>query len=167
MWETIKMNRNTRLLSSMSALLPIKILFTLSEACCSIFLIQFLISVKNNNMISWGNQLYWSIEWSWRIHTVERRLVSNIIDEQNAHCSPVVGCIVKSLQFQNIFTTNSSKTNLVPLHSKGGILRTSCNSSETFLASSIPDLQLYALTIKFNCSYFEVDPFWRIKQKVF
>jgi len=26
------------------------------------------------------------------------------------------------------------------------------------LASSIPDLQLYALTIKFNCSYFEVDP---------
>jgi len=58
-------------------------------------------------------------------YIVERRLVSNIIDEQNAHCSPVVG---------------------------------SCNSSETFLASSIPDLQLYALTIKFNCSYFEVDP---------
>lgn len=34
----------TLLLSSMSALFPTKILLTLSEACCSILRIQFLIS---------------------------------------------------------------------------------------------------------------------------
>ena len=36
------------LLPSMSALLPTKILFTLSDACCSIFFIQFLISREDN-----------------------------------------------------------------------------------------------------------------------
>jgi hypothetical protein len=34
----------TCLLSSISALFPTRILFTLSEACCSMFLIQFLMS---------------------------------------------------------------------------------------------------------------------------
>jgi len=37
---------HTLLLSSMSALFPTSILFTLSEACCSILRIQFLISGK-------------------------------------------------------------------------------------------------------------------------
>jgi len=36
----------TLLLSSMSALLPTNILFTLSEACCSMFPIQFLMSTQ-------------------------------------------------------------------------------------------------------------------------
>lgn len=40
------MREHTLLLSSMSALFPTNILLTLSEACCSMFLIQFLMSEK-------------------------------------------------------------------------------------------------------------------------
>lgn len=44
MWKQLSQVDYTLLLSSISALFPTKILFTLSEACCSMFLIQFLMS---------------------------------------------------------------------------------------------------------------------------
>lgn len=43
----------TLLLSSMSALFPTSILLTLSEACCSMLRIQFLISEQDEKMALW------------------------------------------------------------------------------------------------------------------
>jgi hypothetical protein len=45
--QRIYWSSHTLLLSSISALLPTMILFTLSDACSSMFLIQFLISAGN------------------------------------------------------------------------------------------------------------------------
>jgi hypothetical protein len=41
--------------------------------------------------------------------------------------------------------------------------KTCCYSSETLLTSSIPNLELHSLTIKFNSPNFEVDPGKKIK----
>jgi hypothetical protein len=58
--KQVRIEEYTLLLSSISALFPTKILVTLSEACCSMFRIQFLMSatVKNNE----NNQLKHHIE---------------------------------------------------------------------------------------------------------
>ena len=82
----------TALLSVQSNLLPMRILFTPSDACCSILECQVRISgvvVTENGILvklrEGSGHLYWTL-------TVERLLVRNIVNQQNAHGSTVVRC---------------------------------------------------------------------------
>lgn len=55
---------HTLLLSSISALFPTKILFTLSEACCSILRIQFLMSAITLRILC-VKEMVISVEFYW------------------------------------------------------------------------------------------------------
>lgn len=74
----------TARLSDQSHLLPIRILFTPSEACCSMFACQVRMSAAGHE-----TRVFQSGK---RRRTVERAFVCYVVDKENAHSTPVVRC---------------------------------------------------------------------------
>ena len=157
------------LVLSMSHLFPIRILSTLSAACCSMFRIQFRISThsQTNNRHGCMHDDPWVEKQQQQQQTLERLLISDIVDQQNAHGSSVISCRNRSEPFL------SCRVNLLIVlwwvlpfafpHVRywPGYLSILTHELVAFtpiyLTCSIPNLKLDAFAIQINCLNFEIN----------
>jgi len=127
----------TARLSIQSDLLPIRILLTPSEACCSMFECQVWMS---DEFWAWD---FWEIERN-TLRTVEGSLVRDVVYQKNTHCSTVICCsdCSKALLACSIPLIEGKWISRMLVRSEGGRKHY---------------LKLDAIAVKFNRADLEVD----------
>ena len=145
----------TLLLSSMSALFPTKILLTLSDACCSILRIQFLMSAiistilsVKAEMIIWLTELGEGGFYCWRR---TRQWHHRPTKCPSPHGNKLSKC--KTGKLKNVI----KKIFKLVLKEQMRKSLTGGDGAETFLTSSVPNLELDTFAIKLNGSDLKVN----------